>query len=77
MKKYYIGPIIEYDENGNVIYVKIHGYESWYEYDEKRNCIHAKDSNGYEQWNEYDEKGNCIHCKDSMDMKTGMMKTVM
>ena len=32
------------------------GYEVWYEYDERRNIIHWKDSNG----NEFDEKGNMI-----------------
>jgi len=41
------------------------GFEIWYEYDEKGNEIHYKDSDGLEEWYEYDEKGNKTHYKDS------------
>jgi len=41
------------------------GLEMWYEYDEKGNEIHRKDSDGYEMRYRYDEKGNMIHCKTS------------
>jgi len=39
------------------------GLGEWFEYDEKGNIIHFKNSDGYEIW--FDEKGNMIHCKDS------------
>ena len=44
-------PIIECDENGNLIHYKnSKGYEYWEEYDKKGNCIHTKDSDGREEW---------------------------
>ena len=33
-------------------------YESWYEYDERGNEIHHKDSDGFEWWKKYDERNN-------------------
>ena len=64
-----------YDDKGNVIYEKTHTvdphlypddypagvtYETWIEYDEKRQPIHLKTSDGLEEWFEYDDKGNLI-----------------
>ena len=44
----------------------IYEYERWYEYDDKGNMIHSKDSNRFEGWYEYDDNGNCIHSKNSI-----------
>lgn len=38
-------------------------FEEWYEYDEKGNQIHQKNTDEDESWFEYDEKGNIIYKK--------------
>ena len=58
----------DYDSNGNEIYIRTSkGDETryTYQYDEKSNIIHCKDSTGFEYWCEYDTNGNCIHSKNS------------
>ena len=58
--------IKEYDNNGNMIYLKDRdGYETWFEYDNNGNQIHYKHNSGYETWSEYDNNGNQIHYKSS------------
>ena len=41
------------------------GYEAWFEYDEKGNCIHYKSSVGSDVWYELDENGKLIHTRGS------------
>ena len=56
----------EYDDRGNMIYIKYSiGSESWYKYDENNNIIHFKSSTGNEYWSKYDENNNEIYCKNS------------
>ena len=55
----------KYDDNGRLVRLTIKEKEYWYEYDDKGNEIHYKDSKGYEEWNEYDDKGDMIRYKNS------------
>ena len=55
----------KYDKNGNLIYEKYFGWESWKKYNENNNLIHYKDSDGYEIWREYDGNNNIIYSKSS------------
>ena len=50
---------IEYDKNGNLIYLKdVFGGEVWREYDDNGKLIYLKNSEGLEEW--YDDNGNRI-----------------
>ena len=44
----------EYDNKGNMIYIKSPFGEYWYEYDDKGNMIYSKSNNILENWYEYD-----------------------
>ena len=58
--------IKEYDNNGNLIYLKIPGrIERWRKYDPNGNLIYSKNSNGFEEWLEYDSNNNLIRYKNS------------
>lgn len=49
--------LTEYDEKGNRIHVSTKDVEEWYEYNEKSQVIHYKNSKGHEYWREYTEDG--------------------
>lgn len=58
--------IEKYDKNERLIYIKsLHptekDFEKWYEYDEKGNLIHYKDTANHEHWLKYNENNNLIH----------------
>lgn len=59
----------EYDKDGNIIRLRENydgiEYEEWFEYDDRGNMIHCKNSFGLESWKEYNENNRTTHYKDS------------
>lgn len=64
--------IIEYDENGNMLYHRTLDGETRYEYETKKtdnppggHCLHEKSSDGSETWSVYNAAGKCVYEKNS------------
>jgi len=53
--------ITEYDEKGNIVYVKSSDGEFWFRHDERGNIINSRMADGPMLWREYDENDNEIH----------------